>query len=81
VIAAADTARELARKTLAAEQRKYELGAQTIFFVLDAQNNYQQAEQNYLQAQIGYQRSLAQLDRATGNLLEKNRVLVDSAVK
>ncbi|HUS19021.1 MAG TPA: TolC family protein [Terriglobales bacterium] len=81
VIAAADNARELARKTLASEQRKYELGAQTIFFVLDAQNQYQQAEQNYLQALVGYQRSLAQLDRATGNLLEKNRVLVDSAVK
>lgn len=81
VIAGADTARELAKKTLAAEQRKYELGAQTIFFVLDAQNTYQQAEQNYLQALIGYQRSLAQLDRATGNLLEKNRVLIDSAVK
>lgn len=81
VIAAADNARDLAKKTLAAEQRKYELGAQTIFFVLDAQNTYQQAEQNYLQALIGYQRALAQLDRATGNLLEKNRVLVDSAVK
>lgn len=81
VIAAADQARDLAKKTLAAEQRKYELGAQTIFFVLDAQNAYQQAEQNYLAAQIGYQRSLAQLDRATGNLLEKNRVLIDSAVK
>jgi len=81
VIAAADTARDLAKKTLAAEQRKYELGAQTIFFVLDAQNTYQQAEQNYLQAVIAYQRALAQLDRATGNLLEKNRVLVDSAVK
>lgn len=81
VIAAADNARELARKTLAAEQRKYELGAQTIFFVLDAQSTFQQAEQNYLQALIGYQRSLAQLDRATGNLLEKNRVLIDSAVK
>jgi outer membrane protein len=81
VIAAAETARELAKKTLAAEQRKYELGAQTIFFVLDAQNAFQQAEQNFLQAQIGYQRSLAQLDRATGNLLEKNRVLIDAAVK
>ncbi|HUR36752.1 MAG TPA: TolC family protein, partial [Terriglobales bacterium] len=81
VIAAADNARDLARKTLAAEQRKYELGAQTIFFVLDAQNAFQQAEQNYVQAVIGYQRALAQLDRSTGSLLEKNRVLVDAAVK
>ena len=36
-MAAAATARDLAQKTLAAEQRKYDLGAQTIFFVLDAQ--------------------------------------------
>ncbi|MEO6120007.1 MAG: TolC family protein [Terriglobales bacterium] len=80
VIAAADNARDLAKKTLTAEQRKYELGAQTIFFVLDAQNTFQQAEQNYVQALIGYQRALAQFDRATGNLLEKNRVLIDTAI-
>ena len=42
-LAAGTTALDLAQKTLAAEQRKYELGAETIFFVLDAQTKLAQA--------------------------------------
>ncbi len=80
-LAAAADALDLAKKTLAADQRKYELGAETIFFVLDAQSTVQQAEQSYLQAQIGYQLALAQLDHATGNLLEHNRVLIADAIR
>ena len=80
-LSAAADALDLAKKTLAADQRKYELGAETIFFVLDAQSTVQQAEQSYLQAQIGYQLALAQLDHATGNLLEHNRVLISDAIR
>jgi HAE1 family hydrophobic/amphiphilic exporter-1 len=79
-IAASATALDLARKTLAAEQRKYELGAQTIFFVLDAQNTVEQSEQSYVQAQINYQLAIAAFDRSTGNLLDRNRVLIQGAV-
>ena len=79
-LTAAAQALDLAKKTLAADQRKYELGAETIFFVLDAQNTVQQAQQSYLQAQIGYQLALAALDHATGNLLEHNRVLIADSV-
>ena len=80
-LSAAADALDLAKKTLAAEQRKYELGAETIFFVLDAQSTVQQTEQSYLQAQIGYQLALAQLEHATGNLLEHNRVLVSDSIR
>ena len=79
-LSAAADALDLAKKTLAADQRKYELGAETIFFVLDAQSTVQQAEQSYLQAQIGYQLALAQLDHATGSLLEHNRVLIADSI-
>ncbi len=79
-LSAAADALDLAKKTLAADQRKYELGAETIFFVLDAQSTVQQSEQSYLQAQIGYQLALAQLDHATGNLLEHNRVLIADSI-
>src|SRR6185312_12757413 len=68
-LAAAATARDLAQKSLEAEQRKYQLGAETIFFVLDAQNVLEQTEQSYVQAQVGLQLALAALDHATGNLL------------
>jgi len=80
-ITAAATSRDLAQKTLAAEQRKYELGAETIFFVLDAQNQLEQAEQSYVQALISYQLAVATLDRATGNLLVRNHVMIEEALK
>lgn len=73
-IEAAKLSRDLAQKNLEAEQRKYELGANTIFFVLDAQNQLAQAEQSLVQAQISYQRGSASLDRDMGKLLEANRV-------
>jgi len=79
-LTAAAQSLDLAKKTLAADQRKYELGAETIFFVLDAQNTLQQAQQSYLQAQIGYQLALAALDHATGDLLEHNRVLISDSI-
>jgi outer membrane protein len=76
VMAAAKTSRDLAEKNLSAEERKYQLGAQTIFFVLDAQNQLSQAELSLVQAQIAYQKALAELDHAEGTLLEKHQVSV-----
>jgi outer membrane protein TolC len=70
----------LAKKSLAADQRKYELGAETIFFVLDAQNTVQEAELSYVQAEIGYQLALAALDHSTGDLLEHNRVVIADSI-
>jgi outer membrane protein len=75
-LAAGKIARDLAQKNLEAEQRKYELGAQTIFFVLDAQNQLSQVEQSLLQAQVSYQRSVAGLDRVTGELLKRYSVQI-----
>jgi len=43
-LAAGTTSFELAQKSLASEQRKFELGAETNFFVLDAQTKLAQAE-------------------------------------
>lgn len=67
---------DVATKSLAAEERKYQLGAQTVFFVLDAQDTLSQAEQALLQAQIAYQKALTELDRATGQLLGKHKMTV-----
>jgi len=75
-IAAATLSRELAQKNLEAEQRKYELGVDTIFFVLDAQNQLSQSQQSLVSAEIGYQRALAAVDHATGELLEKHQVML-----
>lgn len=79
VITAAQDSRELAAKNLAAEERKYQLGAETIFFVLDAQNQLSQAEQSLVQAQVSYQKALAEVDHATGSLLSKHKLIPASA--
>ncbi len=75
-VAAGQIALDLAQKNLQAEQRKYELGAQTIFFVLDAQTQLSSAQQSLVQAQISYQRALASLDRVTGELLNHYQVQI-----
>jgi len=78
VMTAAETSRDLSAKNLAAEERKYQLGAETIFFVLDAQNQLSQAALSVVQAQIAYQRALASVDHATGMLLSKHNIDVSS---
>jgi len=75
-MSAARISRDLAQKSLEAEQRKYELGTQQLFFVLDAQNQLAQAELVLVQAQLGYQRAVAAVRTATGELLEQHRVQI-----
>ena len=78
VITAARASRDLAAKTLSAEERKYQLGAGTIFFVLDAQNQLSSAELALVQSQIAYQRALTEVDHASGTLLAKHKMSVAS---
>lgn len=78
-LAASRIARDLAEKTVQAEQRKYELGAQTVFFVLQAQSVSAQAELNMVQAEISYQLALTALERTTGRLLEKHQIQIGDA--
>ncbi|PYQ42791.1 MAG: hypothetical protein DMG99_08145 [Acidobacteria bacterium] len=75
-VAAGKEAFDLAQKTMAAEQRKYELGSGTIFFVLEAQTELASAQQSLLQSEVGYQMALASVDHATGELLEPYHVQI-----
>ncbi|MGD0890307.1 MAG: TolC family protein [Terracidiphilus sp.] len=68
-LAAGTTSFELAQKSLASEQRKFELGAETNFFVLDAQTRLAQAELTLLQTQVNYRLALAAVGHSTGDLL------------
>jgi outer membrane protein TolC len=71
---AAKVARDLAQKSLQAEERKYQLGNNTVFFVLDAQTQLAQAELALVQAQTGYQTAVAGIDHATGKLLDRHQI-------
>ena len=73
---AAKVAEDLARETLHADERKYELGAETVFFVLDAQNQLAQAELSLIQSEISFQLAVAMLDHATGDLLDHHHVQI-----
>ncbi len=78
---AAVKARILAEQTLDAEQKKYALGASTIFLVIQAQRDLAQAQFNEVAAQAVYSRAHNEMDRATGQTLKTNNVLMDDAVK
>lgn len=73
-IVASKDSLDLANKTMASEQRKYELGSGTIFLVLEAQTEVAAAQQSLLQAEVGYQLAVAGVDHATGELLEPYHV-------
>ncbi len=78
---AAKVAVDLAKETLHADERKYELGTEQIFFVLDAQTQLAQAELNLIQAQVNFQVAVTQVDHATGDLLEHHHVQVMEPAK
>jgi outer membrane protein TolC len=73
---AAKVALDLAQKTLRADERKYELGAETVFFVLESQTELAQAELNLIQAEINFQVAVAQVDHSTGDLLDHHHVQI-----
>jgi outer membrane protein TolC len=73
---ASKVALDLAQKSLRADERKYELGAETVFFVLDSQIVLAQAELNLIQAQVNFQVAVAQVDHATGDLLDHRHVQI-----
>jgi outer membrane protein TolC len=79
-IAGSRAARDLAVKNLEAEQRKYELGATTIFFVLEAQQRASDAETQLLNSTVAYQKAVTALHRSTGALLDERRIVVDQAL-
>jgi outer membrane protein TolC len=80
-IVAGKEALDLAKKTMAAEQRKYELGSGTNFLVLEAQTEVAASEQSLLQAEVGYQLAVAAIDHSTGELLEPYHVQIAELTK
>lgn len=80
-LTAAMTSFDLAGKSLAADQRKFELGAETNFFVLDSQERLAQAELALLQARISYQLAVAAVHHASADLLSPYHVQIEAASK
>ncbi len=72
----AKIARDLAQKRVEADQQRYELGVITLFFVLDSQNAFVQAESNLVAQTISYKRNELNLLQRTGELLDERGIVL-----
>jgi outer membrane protein TolC len=79
-VEAAGASRELAKEQMDAEQRRFELGASTVRFVLEEQRNYEQMQTNENAALVNYRKALIDYDRALGVTLKKNNITIDKAI-
>jgi outer membrane protein len=78
-VASAQAAVDLARQSLDAEQKKYNLGASTSTLVLQNQAAMTQAEVTLVSAKAAYEKSEVELDRSVGLLLDHAGILMGDA--
>ena len=71
-------ARELAEERLRAEEEKFNVGTALILDVLEAQTLLAEAESAERSAIVEYNKSLIQLERDKGTLLERDRIFLSS---
>jgi outer membrane protein len=79
-IAAAVKATTLARETLDAEQKKFQLGESTVFLVIQAERDLVTAQGNEVQARANYAKALTQFGQATGTTLARNNIELSEAL-
>lgn len=75
-VEAAMKARVLQEQTFEAEQKKYQLGASTVYLVIQTQRDLITAQGNELRALVDLVEAKANYERALGRTLETNRVTV-----
>jgi outer membrane protein len=80
-VEAARKARALAQQTFDVEQKKKALGASTSNLVLQADRDLAQAESNFVEAMSTYEKSIVELDRATGLTLAHSGIEIEEAVR
>jgi HAE1 family hydrophobic/amphiphilic exporter-1 len=73
---AAAAAREASEQQYTSEQRRFDAGQSTLFLVLERQTALTTARGNELRAQTDLNKSIAELQRATGNAMQANNVVV-----
>ena len=73
---AAGIARQASEQQYQSEQRKLDAGQSTVFLVLERQTALTTARGNELRAQTDLNKAIAELQRATGNALVTNNIVV-----
>jgi outer membrane protein TolC len=69
--------RDLAKQDQESWQKKFDLGTTEMYFVLDAQNRLVNAESSLSNAYITYHRNELNLQRVTGELLERRGIVIE----
>ncbi|OFW22648.1 MAG: hypothetical protein A3H27_12505 [Acidobacteria bacterium RIFCSPLOWO2_02_FULL_59_13] len=69
------------RQTLDAEEKKLQAGVSTPYNVIRTQRDLFSAELAEVQARVAYGKALAELDRATGQTLERNHMDLDQVLQ
>lgn len=72
----AKIAADLAQKRVEADQRRYDLGTITLFFLLASQNDLQQAQSELVNNAIQYRRNQLNLLLRTGTLLQERGIVI-----
>ncbi|MEE8200075.1 MAG: TolC family protein, partial [Candidatus Acidoferrales bacterium] len=76
---AARQASRLAEETWRAEQKKFQLGASTIFQVIRTQRDLTEARSQEIRALVDFARAQVEFDRALGRTLERSGVNLEDA--
>ena len=71
----------LARQTLDAAQKKFQLGESTVFLVIQAQRDLANAEGNEVTARSTYAKALTQYQQSVGTILPDYSVELNDAVQ
>jgi outer membrane protein TolC len=69
-------AADFAKKQVEAEQKKYDLGTNVMYFVLAAQTDLVNAQSELVRQSVNYRRSMLNLYRFTGELLEQRGIVL-----
>jgi len=72
----ARVALDLTQKRVEAEQKKYDLGVSTLFFLLDAQSALNRAQSDLVNQSVNYRKDLLSLQRTTGDLLAERNITI-----
>lgn len=76
----AQLSRSLAEEQLKAEQRRFDLGASTVRFVLEEQRNLTQMQTNEIAALVNYTKALVDYERAIGMTLKKHDIAIEKSL-
>jgi outer membrane protein len=78
-VEAASKARELQQQTFDAEQKKYRLGASTVYLVIQTQRDLIAAQGTEIRALANLEEAKANYERALGRTLDVNHVTIADA--